>query len=345
MQKTVTKLLLTTVPGIEDLLLEEVTRYLAGKTDIEMGRVLFSCTKALTTKELSFLISQLALVEKAYVILVDTLVDDLNDVKASIEGILDTLKELLYPSASFAVKAERVGEFNFTSIDLAREVGSMIQNIIFHPPVSLDDPDMLFYAEVVEGKFRFGIDLSPFVSLRDRGYRVYVHPSTLNPIVARALCRIARLRDGEFLLDPMCGGGTILIEGLLEARALGLGLDIRKNHINGAKLNARRAGVNAEFGVADIRMLSSTLRQVVDVIATNPPYGIREKAVGGLKNVYESLFNGARELLKEGGRLALLSPLKNTVINLAEKTPSLVLISCRQIALGGLKSYIFLYER
>ncbi|MEM3137132.1 MAG: hypothetical protein QW760_01275, partial [Thermofilaceae archaeon] len=100
-----------------------------------------------------------------------------------------------------------------------------------------------------------------------------------------------------------------------------------------------------EFGVADIRMLSSTLRQVVDVIATNPPYGIREKAVGGLKNVYESLFNGARELLKEGGRLALLSPLKNTVINLAEKTPSLVLISCRQIALGGLKSYIFLYER
>lgn len=337
------KLLLTTVPGIEDLLLEEVTRYLAGKANIEMGRVVFSCTRTLTTKELGFLISQLALVEKAYVILIDTRVDDLNDVKASIEGILDTLKEILYPSASFAIKAERVGKLNFTSIDLAKEVGSVIQSMNFHPPVSLDDPDVLFYAEVVEGEFRFGIDLSPFVNLRDRGYRIYVHPSTLNPIVARALCRIARLKDGEFLLDPMCGGGTILIEGLLEARALGLGLDIRKNHVNGAKLNARRAGVNAEFAVADIRMLGNSLRRAVDVIATNPPYGIREKAVGGLKNVYASLFKGARELVKEGGRLALLSPLKNIVIYSAEKISSLVLISCRQITLGGLKSYIFLY--
>ncbi len=345
MRKEVRKLLLTTVPGIEDLLLEEASRYLAGKADIETGRVLFHCEKALTAKELSLLISQLALLEKAYVVLVDTPIDDLNDVKGSLEEILDILKEILYPSASFAVKAERVGEFSFTSIDLAKEVGSFIQSMDFHPPVSLDDPDVLFYAEVVNGKFRLGIDLSPFISLRDRGYRVYIHPSMLNPIVARALCRIARLRDGEFLLDPMCGGGTILIEGLLETQAEALGLDIRKKHVDGAKLNAQRAGVNADFAVADIRMLARTLRRVVDVMATNPPYGIREKAVGGLRKVHESLFKGAQELLKEGGRLVLLSPLKNTVIHSAEKTSNLVLVECRRIVLGGLTSYIFLYER
>lgn len=180
----------------------------------------------------------------------------------------------------------------------------MIQEKLPKLRVSLDDPDLVFYVELIGSEFRFAVDLTPFTSMRDRGYRVYVHPSSLNPIVARAVCRLADLRPGKTLVDPMCGGGTIVIEALLEVpSARGVGLDVKPEHVRGALLNAVSAGVVADFYVADARCLSSLMQSGVDVIATNPPYSIRERAVDGLRPLYESLIRGGFEVLPAEGML------------------------------------------
>ncbi|RLE84973.1 MAG: hypothetical protein DRJ67_09660 [Thermoprotei archaeon] len=343
-----TRLLLTTVPGLEDLLLEEAARLLrtVKRREVRRGRVLLECSRPLEAGELSALLSRLALAEKAYVVLLEAKVGSLEEVSRAVRQGLCCLEDLLKPPVYFAVEAARVGEHPFTSRDIAREVGSVIQELKPSPPVSLDDPDVLLYAELIGDEFRLCVDLTPFMSLKDRGYRVYLHPSALNPIVARAMCRIARVQEGDVVVDPMCGSGTIIIECMLEApNARGVGCDVNPAHVRGAALNARAAGIMADFVVADVKSLARVIRPPVDVVAANPPYGIREKAVGGLRRVYEWLFEGSSRILGEGGRLVMLSPLRGLVEEAWRRIKRLELLKRRAVEVGGLKAYIFLFAK
>ncbi|MEM0042486.1 MAG: THUMP domain-containing protein [Thermofilaceae archaeon] len=344
LEEGVSKLLITTVPGLEDLLLAEL-KPLPGSGIIRRGKIIYTLAKPMKGGELGRFISRLTLAEKVYAVLVEGYASSLEEIKQLLSTPTDLISGMADHPLSFAVEAAREGVHPFTSLDISRVVGSAIQGKYPRLRVSLDDPDLLLYAELVGKEFRLAIDLTPFTSLRDRGYRVYVHPSSLNPIVARAMCRLANLKDGETLVDPLCGGGTIVIEGLLDApRVHGLGFDINPVHVRGAITNATSAGVLADFWVADVRYLNNLLRQGVDVVATNPPYGIREKAVGGLKRLYFSLIEGGRQVLNEGGRLVILSPLKQLVERAAREQrwrPS----SVRKIDLGGLTSFIFLFRK
>ncbi|MEM1521604.1 MAG: THUMP domain-containing protein [Thermofilaceae archaeon] len=344
LEEGVSKLLITTVPGLEDLLLAEL-KPLPGSGMIKRGKVIYTLAKPMKGGELGRFISRLTLAEKVYAVLTEGYALSLEEIKRLLSTPVDLVSGMANYPLSFAVEAAREGVHPFTSLDISRVVGSAIQEKHPRLRVSLDDPDLLFYAELMGREFRLAIDLTPFTSLRDRGYRVYVHPSSLNPIVARAMCRLANLRDGETLVDPLCGGGTIVIEGLLESPlSRGVGFDVNPAHVRGAMLNAASAGVVADFWVADARHLSSLLGHEVDVIATNPPYGIREKAVGGLKRLYFSLIEEGYTVLEEGGRLVILSPLKRIVERAAREQrwrPS----SVRKIDLGGLTSFIFLFRK
>lgn len=341
----VRKVLVTTVPGLEDLLMEELERLLPGRGVVKRGRVVYESTCLLDADKLHQLVAGLTLAEKVYAVLAEARAETLDDVREAAFSALDVIRLLLEPTASFAVEAERVGAHPFSSMDIARVVGSVVQALDPSPPVSLDDPDVVLYAELVGYEFRLAVDLTPFVNLRDRGYRVYVHPSSLNPVVARALCKLARVDDGSTFVDPMCGSGTIVIEGLLEAPyAEGFGFDVKIEHVAGARANAAAARVHAEFGVADARTLANLLRGGIDAVITNPPYGIRERAVGGLREVYEKLFEGARSVLEEGGRLVLLSPLKRLVERTALKLNWLP-DSVRQLDMGGLTTFVYVFVK
>jgi len=344
-EEGVSKLLVTTVPGLEDLLLIELQSLLPGTGALKRGKVIYEPRCRVRSRELSALMSRLTLAEKVHIIIAEGTVTRLEDVREVVRSSKDRLAELASRPLFFAVEASREGQHPFTSIDVAKEVGSAIQELFPHLLVSLDDPDVLFHVELVGREFRLAIDLTPFTSLKERGYRVYVHPSSLNPIVARAMCRISGLRDGEVLLDPMCGSGTVVIEALLDkASVWGIGFDVHPGHVRGALMNAAAAGVVADFGVADARRISTTFRGNVDVVITNPPYGIREKAVGGLVTLYRSLVEGGRALLNDEGRMVVLTPLRAMFERIARKAgwSSIVV---REIEMGGLTNYIFLLKR
>lgn len=338
------KLLVTTVPGLEDLLLAELGK-LPGSGTIKRGRVVYRLASPAKGSELARIISHLTLAEKVYAIIAEGCATGLEDIKRILRESLNLISGIANYPLFFAVEAAREGRHDFTSPDIAKVVGSAIQERFPQMKVSLDDPDIVFYAELVGRDFRFAVDLTPFTSLRDRGYRVYVHPSSLNPIVARAMCRLSGLKEGETLVDPMCGSGTIVVEGLLEIpSARGIGFDVNPEHVRGAILNASSAGVVADFYVADATHLASLLRPGVDVMIANPPYGIRERAVGGLSRLYRALINEGFKVLREGGRLLILSPLQRLVERVARESgwsPSAV----RRIDLGGLTSYIYVFEK
>ena len=60
--------------------------------------------------------------------------------------------------------------------------------------------------------------------LHKRGYRLQAGGAPLKETLAAALCEISKLRPYHTLYDPLCGSGTILIEGARMARNIAPGL-------------------------------------------------------------------------------------------------------------------------
>jgi len=164
--------------------------------------------------------------------------------------------------------------------------------------------------------------------LHKRGYRPDANAAPLKETLAAALCNISHLRHYHTLYDPMCGSGTILIEGALFAlniapglqrrftadkwrqippeiwqeerrRAVSLqktdvdfhayGSDIDEQALEIAKINARRANVD--------KYITFEKKDVADfepvteraTVICNPPYGERLLDENEAKKIYRIL--------------------------------------------------------
>lgn len=164
--------------------------------------------------------------------------------------------------------------------------------------------------------------------LHKRGYRPEANAAPLKETLAAALCRISQLRHYHTLYDPMCGSGTILIEGALMALNIapglyrrftaetwsqfpseiwqeerrnavslqrhdidfhGYGYDIDPVAVKIARENARKAGVD--------KYLTFEVRDVADfepvteraTVIVNPPYGERLLDTDNARNLYKIL--------------------------------------------------------
>ncbi|MFI0472822.1 bifunctional 23S rRNA (guanine(2069)-N(7))-methyltransferase RlmK/23S rRNA (guanine(2445)-N(2))-methyltransferase RlmL [Halomonas sp. HMF6819] len=88
------------------------------------------------------------------------------------------------------------------------------------PDIDTKTPDLRLYAHLHRANLTLGIDLSGD-SLHRRGYRKEVGHAPLKENLAAALLVRAgwpaRAKQGEALIDPLCGSGTLLIEAALMA--------------------------------------------------------------------------------------------------------------------------------
>lgn len=95
------------------------------------------------------------------------------------------------------------------------------------PLVDRQNPDLTVALRLQRDKLDIAIDLSGD-SLHRRGYRTHIGAAPLKENLAAALLLRAGwpqiAADGGALLDPMCGSGTILIEGAMMAADMAPGL-------------------------------------------------------------------------------------------------------------------------
>lgn len=99
------------------------------------------------------------------------------------------------PTSSFAVRAERIGYHDFTSVDVTAAVGeAVVERFLTNTGVriraNLKNPDVIVRAYVSGNKLILGLDTTG-ESLHKRGYRVFEHRTALNPIIAYALVRLS----------------------------------------------------------------------------------------------------------------------------------------------------------
>lgn len=106
-------------------------------------------------------------------------------------------------------------------------VDAMRARGLSRPSVDLKRPELRLHARLNRGRLVLSVDLSG-ESLHRRGYRLDPGKAPLKENLAAAVVLRsgwpAKLADGWSLIDPMCGSGTLLIEGALMAldRAPGL---------------------------------------------------------------------------------------------------------------------------
>ncbi|HJU90018.1 MAG TPA: hypothetical protein VJ672_11530, partial [Gemmatimonadaceae bacterium] len=182
--------------------------------------------------------------------------------------------------------------------------------------------------------------------LHRRGYRLATGKAPLRETLAAAMLLGSGWDPSRPLVDPMCGSGTIPIEGALLARRIPPGLyrrfafmdwpdfdaqrwermldaaraqilphaaaaisgsDRDGGAIEAAHANAERIGVGGDIEFRQAALSAITLPRGPGWMVTNPPYGTRVGDRDKLRNLYAQLGNVARAKAVRW-TLAFLSP-------------------------------------
>lgn len=179
-----------------------------------------------------------------------------------------------------------------------------------------------------------------------RGYRQEISHAPLRETLAAGILLLAGFHEDEPLVDPMCGSGTLLIEGALMAtrRAPGLqrtfefeswkghdaaafakekalatarirkapaplrGSDLHAGSLGTARRNARRAGVLEAIALERLDVAKALPPEGgAGLLVANPPYGKRVGERGDLPALYRAFGKTLREGFR-GWRAAVLIP-------------------------------------
>jgi len=336
--------MVTTVPGLEDIVLIEACEKLKVlEADLRFsnvgGRVLIKVSrneahKIFSLRSIEHVISLI----KAF------------NVEAESDGlkrIYDEVYECDVPlGETFRVTCERVGEHEFTSIDVQRVAGQALVDK-YGRKVNLKEPETIVRVDVAHDLCIVGVQETK-TSLRIRYPRVFQHYSALNPVIAYAMLRVADVKPGDRVLDAFCGGGTIIIEAAQVWERLDLlGIDISPKSIDGAWKNSEAAGVRdrVRFLVGDARRLEKYLPKdwKVDKAVSNLPFGIRSSRMKIIPRLYAGFLRSLKPFLKDCSRVCLLTIHKELLENIGGELGYRVLES-RRILHGGLQSWIILLE-
>jgi len=188
-------------------------------------------------------------------------------------------------------------------------IGGLISAAV---PTSIVDPVRYNkeFLGIIGEKFLFGIVVSRShrLSLTKHApkLRPAIHPSTIQPKLARSLVNLARARPGDTFIDPFCGVGGILIE----AAAIGcrvVGSDISPEMVKKSLLNFRYLKLEP-YGllVADAKNLPYPR---VFSLATDPPYGRASSTHGAEQStLIRGFLREIKNIIMPGRFLCLASP-------------------------------------
>jgi putative N6-adenine-specific DNA methylase len=195
------------------------------------------------------------------------------------------------------------------------------------PSVAPREPDVRVHAFLDSATCTLYLDTSG-EPLFKRGRRDHVGEAPLKKNLAAGILRIAGWRPGMPLLDPMCGGGTFLVEAAEmslgrapgRARPFGFqklarfnagtwervlahaareekppvalpihGSDLHGRLVDAARLNLRDADLDRIVTLKQVNLLELRPPSGHGVLVTNPPYGVRLGEKQSLASFYPQL--------------------------------------------------------
>ncbi len=250
-------------------------------------------------------------------------------------------KHFFHRGCTFACRCIRRGKHTFSSMDVERLCGKAILEKVKGISVHLNSPDVIVRSIVDGDRIYVGMDLVGYRALDKRMYRAFNHRSALDPVIAYNMCILASPQENQRILDPMCGGATLLIECCHRLKNVPAGF-FRKNelaflrlpflsYMNFGKLFkswderinweakvdivgrdiSPKVVKNALYNLRrsmceEIRVeLGDIFKEGMDasVLVSNPPYGYREGSLKKALRIHEHL-----RRLVEGRRFVIITP-------------------------------------
>ena len=223
------------------------------------------------------------------------------------DGMLDRETRRVVERASYRLRHFSLGKSRADRSSVDTEILDQL-----HGRVDLERP--AYELSVIEGRRRGrtylllskpGIMNQGWAGRRPRS-RAFFHPSAIFPKLSRALVNIAGVKEGETLLDPFAGTGSILLEAWVVG-ALPVGVDIRWKMARGALANAQKYR-QPWLGMIRADSMSLPLR-CVDAIATDVPYGRASSRMGEeLEVILDGILNAGAGLLSRGRLAVVMHP-------------------------------------
>ncbi|MCP5358341.1 MAG: bifunctional 23S rRNA (guanine(2069)-N(7))-methyltransferase RlmK/23S rRNA (guanine(2445)-N(2))-methyltransferase RlmL [Pseudomonadales bacterium] len=219
-------LFITCAKGLESLLEQEVRD--CGGQHVRQSVAGVSCQADLGTAYRLIMFSRLS--NRVILLLAEAPVQDADDLYRCADSV--DWPHHLSPSQTLSVSAAGSTEqLNHTQFIAQRVKDAVVDQFrrkgLPRPSVSREAPDLLIHAVIRKNRLSLGIDLSG-ASLHRRHYRIEQGDAPLKETLAAALLMRAGWPQTAIaepcLMDPMCGAGTLLIEGVLMALDIAPGL-------------------------------------------------------------------------------------------------------------------------
>jgi len=187
---------------------------------------------------------------------------------------LEDFRPASTPEKSFAVRTENLSE----EVDTEK-----IENVLGEKfstnenSVDLENPRTVVKAYILEKKIVLGeivedINRGLFEKRKNQN-RPFSSPVSLDPVLARVLVNLSGVKPGEFILDPFCGTGGILIE----AGLCGIGIcgsDMSEEMVKGARKNLDEYGViNHDIKKQEVEEALESFNRDFSAVITDLPYG------------------------------------------------------------------------
>jgi 23S rRNA G2445 N2-methylase RlmL len=228
---------------------------------------------------------------------------------AQLLRIHQSIRPKLKSRPTYHFVTQMTGEHGYLRKD-ARQ--ALVQGLAGKFPENWRHADENATAEVwltIQGKMAIcGLRLTDR-TMRHRTYKVEHQRASLRPTMAAAMVRLAELRPGHVVIDPMCGAGTILGEALVvlgESRhpSIVCGGDLDRGAVKLATTNLRRIGRPTVFRWDAARLPLADLS--VDRILSNPPFGKQLGNPKGIGVLYRQMVYEYERVLKPRGKAVLL---------------------------------------
>lgn len=213
--------------------------------------------------------------------------------------------------------------------------------------------------------------------LHKRGYRLEAGGAPIKETLAAALCSLSHLRHYHTLYDPMCGSGTILIEGAMLAHNMAPGVnrafaserwdqvpenvwkqereraqdlvhresdfaaygsDIDQDALAIAQANATRAGVAERIQFARRDLRDFSPESEKGTLICNPPYGERLLDLKAAEEIYKLM--GQKFPQRRGWSYTVISPSDDFEYFFGRKADKR-----RKLYNGMIKCQVYMYFR
>jgi putative N6-adenine-specific DNA methylase/tRNA (guanine6-N2)-methyltransferase len=333
------RFLLTTDPGIEDLVADELRERCPGAT-VDTSPYGFPGQVRAETLGAAELL-RLGTIHHVVEIRGEFDAESLDDVR---HHVADVPFPELATARSFRASSTRLGEHGFGSTDLARAGGGVL-NDRYGTTVDLEHHEVNARVDLYGNRLVVGLQLTRD-SLGKRIERAKALRTSLKPTVAVAMLRLAGAQNGAGrLIDPMCGTGTIPIEARRINPQLELfASDWDEQTVTVARDTFRNHDATIDLRVCDARSLPRLHPGPFDFIVTDPPYGVRQAKRMDLTAMYGSILPSMAGVLADTGRIVLLVVKRRAFLRALDGGP-LRIVHERLIDIGGLHPRIYVLRR